>query len=94
MSNAPVVSITDEQLEELERAANRSYGETTLISKQEIASFRFRLRAAEKDVARLDWLDRQVEAYGMEVHEGNRWVVDGPFNNIRKGIDAAMELDQ
>lgn len=50
-----------------------------------------RLRAAEKDSARLDKLDGIVEAYGFEVHEGNRWVIDGPFRDIRTAIDAMTE---
>lgn len=43
----------------------------------------------EKDKARLDWLDTQGVAYGFEeTHEGNRWLLDGPFNSVRDAIDA------
>lgn len=43
-----------------------------------------------EDSARLDWLDQQGYAYGFEdMHEGNRWMIDGPFANLRKAIDAA-----
>jgi hypothetical protein len=47
-----------------------------------------------KDAARLDRLDRECEAYGTEVHEGNRWVLDGPFATVRDAIDAGMEQEQ
>ena len=44
-----------------------------------------------KDKERLDWLDKQGEAYGTEgVHEGNRWGLDGPFLSARAAIDAAI----
>ena len=43
----------------------------------------------KRDAERLDRLDREVEAYGFEgVHEGNRWMIDGPFRDIRTAIDA------
>jgi hypothetical protein len=42
------------------------------------------------DAMRLDWLDQQGYAYGFEdMHEGNRWGIEGPFANLRKAIDAA-----
>ena len=50
MTTPIVPSISDEQLAEIEKAACRSYGETTIVSKQEIASIIARLRAAEADV--------------------------------------------
>lgn len=44
-----------------------------------------------KDAARLDWLDSQGTSYGFEdMHEGNRWMIDGPFANIRNALDAAI----
>lgn len=47
--------------------------------------------ADRRDAERLDWLDRQVESYGFEgIHEGNRWVIDGPYRDIRQAIDEAM----
>lgn len=50
-----------------------------------------RAEAAEKDAERLDWLDRQGIAYGFEdMHEGNSWIMDGPFNTLRSAIDAAI----
>ena len=34
---------------------------------------------------------QQGVAYGFEdMHEGNEWMVDGPFANLRKAIDAAI----
>ncbi|EOZ3002133.1 hypothetical protein ACQQ4Q_005926 [Pseudomonas aeruginosa] len=54
-----------------------------------------RLRAAEADVERLNKLDALCEAYGFEgIHEGNRWMIDGPYRDIRAAIDCikpAME---
>lgn len=54
-----------------------------------------RLRAAEADVERLNKLDALCEAYGFEgIHEGNRWMIDGPYRDIRAAIDGikpAME---
>lgn len=49
---SPATSITDDHLAEIERAACRSYGETTMVSKQEVASIIARLRAAEADANR------------------------------------------
>lgn len=41
------------------------------------------------DVGRLDWLDTQRGSYGTDdVHEGNAWVIEGPFNTIREAIDS------
>lgn len=44
-----------------------------------------------KDAERLDWLQSQTEAYGFQdMHEGNRWTIDGPFMFVRDAIDAAI----
>lgn len=49
------------------------------------------VEALRKDAERLTWFETQREAYGFEdVHEGNRWTIEGPFNTLRKAIDAAM----
>jgi len=54
-----------------------------------------RLEKAEKDAARLDWLDSQGYGYGFEdMHEGNRWTIDGPFANVRIAIDEAMDASK
>jgi|GEM_PF-3492462 len=43
------------------------------------------------DSERLDWLETQCQGYGFEgEHEGNRWVVDGPYRTVRIGIDDGM----
>lgn len=53
-----------------------------------ILSLIARLRAAEADVRRLDKLDALCEAYGFEgIHEGNRWMIEGPYRNVRVAID-------
>lgn len=42
-----------------------------------------------KDAGRLDLLDSLCEAYGFQdIHEGNRWVIDGPFRDIRAAADS------
>lgn len=54
-----------------------------------------RVEKAEKDAARLDWLDSQGYAYGFQdMHEGNRWTIDGPFANLRIAIDESMEASK
>lgn len=45
------------------------------------------------DSARLDRLEMECEAYGTDIHEGNRWVVDGPFATVRDAIDACMRQE-
>lgn len=43
----------------------------------------------KRDAERLNKLDRIGYAYGFEdMHEGNRWMIDGPFSEIRAAIDA------
>jgi len=52
---------------------------------------RAEVEALRKDSERLDRLDMECEAYGFEgIHEGNRWMIDGPFRAVRDAIDAAM----
>lgn len=52
------------------------------------------LEACRKDADRLDRLDALCEAYGFQdIHEGNRWMIDGPFRTVRDAIDA-MYQDQ
>lgn len=47
-----------------------------------------------KDAERMDRLEMECEAYGsQDIHEGNRWVVDGPFATVRDAIDAAMSQE-
>ncbi|MDM0041834.1 hypothetical protein QTI05_22530 [Variovorax sp. J22R193] len=42
---------------------------------------------APTDTEMLDWLEQQGHAYGFEdMHEGNRWCVEGPFATLRKLI--------
>lgn len=46
----------------------------------------------KRDAERLNKLDKLCEAYGFEdVHEGNRWMIDGPFGNIRDAADSMPE---
>lgn len=42
------------------------------------------------DAERLDTLDGLGYSYGFEdMHEGNRWVIEGPFKSVRDAIDDA-----
>jgi len=57
----------------------------------EVVQLRAEVEALRKDSERLDRLDMECEAYGFEgIHEGNRWMIDGPFRAVRDAIDAAM----
>lgn len=48
-------------------------------------------KALRKDAERLDWLDQQGYAYGFQdMHEGNRWLIEGPFSSLRVAIDAEL----
>lgn len=146
MSSAPVVSITDELVAELEALAGKATGgeweyhlgavrtmpdadgyvlvavspnvpknwrgqrdtnmryiatckpDVLLALLSERAEMQQQLRAAmisvdscelfRRDAERLDKLDKICEAYGFEgVHEGNRWMIEGPFRDIRAAID-------
>lgn len=50
------------------------------------------LVACRKDAERLSKLDGIGYAYGFEdMHEGNRWMIEGPFRDIRAAIDAMQE---
>lgn len=55
-----------------------------------IAQLRNENADLRKDADRLDRLEIECEAYGTDIHEGNRWAVDGPFATVRDAIDAAM----
>lgn len=44
-------------------------------------------QAKTEDTVLLNWLDSQVQAYGTEgYHEGNRWMIDGPFRDLRHAL--------
>ena len=50
------------------------------------------LEACRRDADRLDRLDALCEAYGFQdIHEGNRWMIDGPFRTVRDAIDAMYQ---
>lgn len=45
--------------------------------------------ALKADAQRLDWLETTRMAYGTgDCHEGNSWLVEGSFVNVRVAIDA------
>lgn len=87
--------ISDEQLAEVEEIAFRDTATRVTVKASELRGLIARLRAAEADVERLNKLDALCEAYGFEgIHEGNRWMIDGPYRDIRAAIDGikpAME---
>jgi len=46
------------------------------------------LAELREDRARLDVIDALMEGYGTEgILEGNRWIIDGPFRDIRHAAD-------
>ncbi|EKA8140888.1 hypothetical protein WMR50_006645 [Pseudomonas aeruginosa] len=85
------IPISDEQLDELEGYSQHPAflgDEDSAITMGELRGLIARLRAAEADVERLNKLDALCEAYGFEgIHEGNRWMIDGPYRDIRAAID-------
>ncbi len=104
MSTSPVMSITDELLAELEAAADaiKEGGSLQGMEAEEVM-FNFECMATpatvkallahivelKRDAERLNRLDRIGYAYGFEdMHEGSRWMIDGPFSDIRAAIDA------
>lgn len=71
-------------------AKNDSIAYRAVIERQ--AELRAEVEALKKDAERLDRLDIECEAYGCEgTHEGNRWMIDGPFRTVRDAIDAALQ---
>ena len=134
MTTSPVMTVTDELLEELEAGINSMTMRTAYVSlivaeigrmraenaglAQSLAESRANDQAAmgwltslrwasgdrgermlpelvthieglAKDSGRLDLLDSLCEAYGFQdIHEGNRWVIDGPFRDIRAAADS------
>lgn len=84
MTTAIVPSISDEQLAELAECYMDSVP-CPISALYELAN---RLLAAKAYVERLNKLDALCEAYGCEgIHEGNRWMIDGPYRDIRAAID-------
>lgn len=58
---------------------------------EKVSQLRAEVEGLRSDAERLDRLDLECEGYGCEgVHEGNRWMIDGPFRTVRDAIDAAM----
>lgn len=65
-----------------ERAAMQSQIKAGIVTQDNLELYR-------KDADRLNKLDSLCEAYGFEgIHEGNRWIIDGPYRDIRTAIDA------
>ena len=96
MTTTPVPTITDEQIAEIEAVAEQANARglrSGLITPQStLLALIARIRAAEKDSERLNKLDAIGYAYGFEdMHEGNRWMIDGPYRNIRAAIDDMTE---
>ncbi|WP_225773286.1 hypothetical protein [Pseudomonas sp. Marseille-Q5115] len=60
----------------------------------EVAKLRIENEARRRDAERLDRLDAACEPYGFEeVHEGNRWLLDGPFRTVRDAIDSLPDAE-
>lgn len=53
------------------------------------------IESLRKDKDRLDRLDRLCESYGFQdIHEGNRWQIDGPYRCVRDAIDDAIQMEK
>lgn len=79
-----------EENERLKRAAQTNWNEfaDSVGDRDRLSA---EVEALRKDASRLDRLDVECEAYGCEgIHEGNRWMIDGPFRTVRDAIDDAM----
>jgi hypothetical protein len=49
----------------------------------------------DEDTELLNWFDQQREAYGTEgYHEGNRWIMDGPFYDLRHALRECKAYDE
>lgn len=91
MTTAPVMSITDELIAELDALANANHAYVPVHPPVMRALLAERAELI-KDRERLDQLDKLGYAYGFQdVHEGNRWEIDGPFSNVRSALDAAID---
>ena len=90
------VKTLESQVKALQSDANSyqsGYDAGRAAAKAHADSWRAEAEKLRKDAARLDRLEIECEAYGTEIHEGNRWVVDGPFATVRDAIDAAMSKE-
>ena len=93
MTTPLVPSITDDQLADLEKQCEKFAG--FAVSSTLVEQLISRLRAAERDAERLNKLDAIGYGYGFEdMHEGNAWLIAGPFPDIRAAIDAMQEHNQ
>jgi hypothetical protein len=60
-----------------------------------VASYYHIAEADRRDAERMDWLDAHYESYGFEdQHEGNRWLLEGPYMTARDALDAAIAATQ
>lgn len=104
MTTSPVMTVTDELLAEIAQELNRCKfsddddgdeswpsisGEAVSALTSELRRLRAENAELAKDSGRLDLLDSLCESYGFQdVHEGNRWVIDGPYRDIRAAADS------
>lgn len=110
MTTNPVMSITDEQIAEIEaqcEAANKHDG-SLIVGADEVSAIISRLRAAEMDAARYSWIRKQHnDAHGntlVAVWHPGEWVsldtdvfctyVDSDDLNLDLAIDTAMKGEQ
>lgn len=89
------MNYTDEQVLTLVQFPDSDDYMALALALESLLADRQRLQAVAKalrtDTERLDWLDNQYESYGFEnYHEGNRWILEGPFNTVREAIDAGL----
>ena len=99
------IKLKDAEMAALKEPLDRLKSSEAIEMKKENAALKARINLIEvchntaalddlrKDAERLDWLDQQGEAYGVHEHEGNRWLIDGPFKSLRVAIDAAVAYE-
>ena len=87
MTTSPVPSITDEQLDELEREAIRKHEEPLewfVYEPSYVLSLIARLRAAEKDAERFRWIAENADV------DCRGHAPEGDYESLGCRIDAAM----
>jgi len=82
----------DAAIEKLQRAADYACRELD-IQKAMLDSRDAEIAELRKDSVRIDHMETQCTAYGFQdIHEGNRWSIEGPFATLRMAIDADIAI--
>ena len=98
MTTAPIQSITDEQIAEIEAIAENGCSIPEYLA-DDVVAIISRLRAAERDAERYRWLrDNWFQVYGTSLGErgikleiGDIWNRCGKPDHVDAAIDTAMK---